>query len=210
MTTPSTPIQVLIADDHSIVRQGLATIINRDPEMAVIAQAEDGQQAIEYFREHQPDVTLMDLRMPQVTGVEAIRAICAEFKSARIIVLTTYDGDEDIYNGLHSGAQGYLLKDTKPNELLNAIRTVHRGQQYVPPDVGAKLVQRLSNPELSDRELEVLGLMAQGLSNLDIATTLSIGESTVKSHVNRILSKLGVGDRTHAVIVAVKRGIVSL
>jgi two-component system, NarL family, response regulator len=210
MTNPSTLIQVLIADDHSIVRQGLATIINRDPEMAVIAQAEDGQQAIEYFREHQPDITLMDLRMPKMTGVEAIRAICAEFKSARIIVLTTYDGDEDIYNGLHSGAQGYLLKDTKPNELLNAIRTVHRGQQYVPPDVGAKLVQRLSNPELSDRELEVLGLMAQGLSNLGIATTLSIGESTVKSHVNRILSKLGVGDRTQAVIVAVKRGIVSL
>jgi two-component system, NarL family, response regulator len=210
MTELSTSIRVLIADDHSIVRQGLATIINRDPEMTVIAQAEDGQQAIECFREHQPDVTLMDLRMPQVTGVEAIRAICVEFKFARIIVLTTYDGDEDIYNGLHSGAQGYLLKDTKPNELLNAIRTVHRGQQYVPPDVGAKLVQRLSNPELSDRELEVLGLMAQGLSNLEIATALTIGESTVKSHVNRILSKLGVGDRTQAVIVAVKRGIVSL
>jgi two-component system, NarL family, response regulator len=210
MSHPSMPIRVLIADDHSIVRQGLATIINRDPEMTVIAQAEDGQQAISYFHEHQPDIILMDLRMPQVTGVEAIRAICAEVKSARIIVLTTYDGDEDIYTGLNSGAQGYLLKDTKPNELLNAIRTVHRGQQYVPPDVGAKLVQRLSTPELSERELEVLGLMAQGLSNLDIATTLNISESTVKSHVNRILSKLGVGDRTQAVIVAVKRGIVSL
>jgi two-component system, NarL family, response regulator len=210
MTQPSTPIRVLIADDHSIVRQGLATIIDRDPEMKVIAQAEDGQQAIDRFREHQPDVTLMDLRMPQVSGVEAIHAICAKFKSARIIVLTTYDGDEDIYRGLHSGAQGYLLKDAGPNELLNAIRTVHRGQQYIPPDVGAKLVQRLSNPELSERELEVLGLMAQGMSNPDIAVALTIGESTVKSHVNRILSKLGVSDRTHAVIMAIKRGIVSL
>jgi two-component system, NarL family, response regulator len=210
MMSQSTMIRVLIADDHSIVRQGLATIINRDPEMTVVAQAEDGQQAIALFQEHQPDVVLMDLRMPQVGGVEAISTICAEFKSARIIVLTTYDGDEDIYRGLHAGAQGYLLKDAKPSELLNAIRTVERGQQYIPPDVGAKLVQRLSNPELSEREQEVLGLMAQGMSNPDIATALTIGESTVKSHVNRILSKLGVSDRTQAVIVAAKRGIVNL
>jgi two-component system NarL family response regulator len=206
----STNIRVLIVDDHSIIRQGLATIINRDPEMTVIAQAEDGRQAIDLFREYQPDVTLMDLRMPQMAGVEAITAICAEFKPARIIVLTTYNGDEDIYRGLQTGAQGYLLKDAKPNELLNAIRTIHRGQQYIPPSVGAKLVQRMSNPELSERELEVLRLMAQGMSNLDISTALSIGESTVKSHVNRILSKLGVNDRTQAVIVAVRRGIVSL
>ena len=206
----STTIRVLIVDDHSIVRQGLATIINRDPEMTVIAQAEDGQQAIDLFREHQPDVTLMDLRMPQMGGVEAITAICAEFKPARIMVLTTYDSDEDIYRGLQAGAQGYLLKDAKPNELLDAIRTINRGQKYIPPDVGAKLAQRLSNPELSERELEVLRLMAQGMSNLEIGAALNIGESTVKSHVNRILSKLGVSDRTQAVIVSVKRGIVSL
>ncbi|MEI2582509.1 response regulator transcription factor [Scytonema sp. PRP1] len=206
----ATTIRLLIVDDHSIVRQGLATIINRDPGMTVIAQAEDGQQAIERFREYQPDVTLMDLRMPQMKGVEAITAICAEFKSARIIVLTTYDGDEDIYGGLQAGAKGYLLKDARSNELLNAIRTVHCGQQYIPPSVGAKLVQRLSNPELSERELEVLRLMAQGMSNLDIAAALSIGESTVKSHVNRILNKLGVNDRTQAVIVAARRGIVTL
>ncbi|WP_041623080.1 response regulator [Oscillatoria nigro-viridis] len=206
----STTIRILIVDDHSIVRQGLATIINRDPEMTVIAQAEDGQQAIACFTEHQPDVTLMDLRMPQMGGVEAITAICTQFKPARIIVLTTYDGDEDIYRGLQAGAKGYLLKDAKPNELLNAIRMVNRGQQYIPPEVGAKLVQRMSNPELSDRELEVLRLMGQGMSNSDIATALTIGESTVKSHVNRILSKLGVSDRTQAVITAVKRGIVSL
>jgi two-component system NarL family response regulator len=203
-------VRILIVDDHAIVRQGLATIINRDPEMTVIAQAEDGQQAIDCFREHQPDVTLMDLRMPQVAGVEAITAICAEFNTARIVVLTTYDGDEDIYRGLQAGAKGYLLKDAKPNELLNAIRTVHSGQQYIPLEVGAKLVQRMSNPELSERELEVLRLMAQGMSNVEIGTALSIGESTVKSHVNRILSKLGVNDRTQAVIVAIKRGIVSL
>ncbi|MBD2449720.1 response regulator transcription factor [Nostoc sp. FACHB-152] len=210
MLGQSTTIRVLIVDDHAIVRQGLATIINRDPEMTVIAQAEDGEAAIACFGEHQPDVTLMDLRMPQMGGVAAITAICAKFKPAQIIVLTTYDGDEDIYRGLQAGAKGYLLKDAKPSELLNAIRMVNRGQQYIPPEVGAKLVQRMSNPELSERELEVLGLMAQGMSNSDIATALTIGESTVKSHVNRILSKLGVSDRTQAVIIAVKRGIVSL
>jgi two-component system, NarL family, response regulator len=206
----STTIRVLIADDGAIVRQGLATIIDRDPEMTAIAQAEDGQQAIALFREYQPDVTLMDLRMPQMGGVEAIMAICAEFKQARIMVLTTYDGDEDIYRGLQAGAQGYLLKDAKPPELLNAIRMIHSGQKYVPPEVGAKLVQRMSNPELSDRELDVLRLMAQGMSNQGIGTALNVGESTVKSHVNRILSKLGVNDRTQAVIVAIKRGIVQL
>jgi len=206
----ATTIRVLIADDHAIFRQGLATIINRDPEMQVIAQAENGEQAIALFEEHKPDVTLMDLRMPDVEGVAAISAICAAAKSARIIVLTTYDSDEDIYRGLQAGAKGYLLKETEPDELLNAIHTVHRGQQYIPPDVGAKLAQRLSNPELSERELEVLRSLAQGMSNADIAAALSIGEGTVKSHVNRILNKLDVSDRTQAVIVAVKRGIVSL
>ncbi|MBD2471508.1 response regulator transcription factor [Nostoc sp. FACHB-145] len=206
----SITIRVLIVDDHAIVRKGLATIINRDPEMTVIAQAEDGQQVIEAFREYQPDVTLMDLRMPKMGGVEAIMAICAEFKQARIAVLTTYDGDEDIYRGLQAGAQGYLLKDAKPAELLNAIRAIHNGQKYIPPEVGAKLLQRMSNPELSERELEVLRLMAEGMSNQEIGTALTIGESTVKSHVNRILSKLGVSDRTQAVIIAIKRGIVNL
>jgi two-component system, NarL family, response regulator len=210
MMSQSILIRILIADDHSIVRQGLATIINRDPEMTAIAQAENGQQAIDMFREYQPDVTLMDLRMPKMGGVESITAICAEFKQARIAVLTTYDSDEDIYRGLQAGAQGYLLKDAKPGELLNAIRAIHNGQKYIPPEVGAKLLQRISNLELSERELEVLRLMAQGMGNQEIATALSISESTIKSHVNRILSKLGVSDRTQAVIVAVKRGLVSL
>jgi two-component system, NarL family, response regulator len=206
----STEIRVLIVDDHSLVAEGLANIINYDPEMTVVAQAEDGQQAIARYREHQPDVTLMDLRMPGMGGVEAITAICAEFKSARIIVLTTYDGDEDIYRGLQAGAQGYLLKDAKPSELLNAIRLVHSGQQYVSLTVASKLVGRMNNPVLSERELEVLRLIAQGLSNQDIGTALHIGESTVKSHVTHILTKLGVSDRTQAVIVSVKRGLVSL
>ena len=206
----STTIRVLIVDDHAIVRKGLATIINRDPEMTAIAQAEDGQQAIDAFREYQPDVTLMDLRMPKMGGVEAIMAIRTEFKQARIAVLTTYDGDEDIYRGLQAGAQGYLLKDSKLGELLNAIRAIYNGQKYIPPEVGAKLLQRISNPELSERELEVLRLMAQGMGNQEIGTALIIGESTVKSHINRILSKLGVSDRTQAVITAVKRGIVNL
>jgi two-component system, NarL family, response regulator len=206
----STTIRVLIVDDHSIVRRGLATIINHDPEMTVIAQAEDGQQAIDLYREHQPDVTLMDLRMPGVGGVEAITTICAEFKQARIAVLTTYDGDEDIYRGLQAGAQGYLLKDAKPSELLNAIRMIHNGQKYISPPVGAKLLQRMSTPELSGREVNVLQLMAQGMSNQEIGTALGVGESTIKSHVNHILRKLGVNDRTQAVITAVKRGLINL
>lgn len=206
----STKIRVLIVDDHSLVAEGLANIINYDPEMTVVAQAEDGQQAIELYREHQPDVTLMDLRMPRMGGVEAITAICAEFKSARIIVLTTYDGDEDIYRGLQAGAQGYLLKDAKPNELLNAIRVIHSGQQYVSLAIGRKLVERMNTPVLSERELEVLRLIAQGLNNQDVGAALNIGESTVKSHVTRILTKLGVSDRTQAVIVGIKRGLVTL
>jgi two-component system NarL family response regulator len=143
-------------------------------------------------------------------GVEAIAAICAEFNTARIIVLTTYDTDEDIYRGLQVGSKGYLLKDCKPNELRTAIRTVHNGLQYISPHVGAKLVQRMNNPELTERELEVLRLVAQGMSNLEISAALNITESTVKSNVNRILSKLGVKDRTQATIIALRRGIASL
>jgi DNA-binding NarL/FixJ family response regulator len=203
-------IRILIVDDHAIVQQGLAAIINEEEDMTVIGRAKDGIEAIQLFRQAQPDVTLMDLRMPQMGGVEAITAICAEFKTARIIVVTTYDGDEDIYRGLRAGSKGYLLKDCKPNELRTAIRTVHNGQQYIPTHVGAKLAQRMTNPELTDRELDVLRLVAQGMSNLEIAATLSVTESTVKSNINRILSKLGAKDRTQATIMALKRGIASL
>jgi DNA-binding NarL/FixJ family response regulator len=203
-------IRVLIVDDHAIVQQGIAAIIDEESDLTVIGRAMDGIEAIERFRQEQPDVTLMDLRMPRMGGVEAITAICAEFNTARIIVLTTYDGDEDIYRGLRSGAKGYLLKDSKPSELRTAIRTVHNGQQYIPPNVAAKLVERMTNPELTDRELEVLQLVAQGMSNLEISTALGITEGTVKSNMNRILSKLGAKDRTQATIIALKRGIASL
>jgi DNA-binding NarL/FixJ family response regulator len=209
MSQPSV-IRVLLVDDHAIVQQGLAAIIEEESDMTVIGQAQDGIEAIELFRHARPDVTLMDLRMPKMDGVEAITAICAEFDTACIIVVTTYDGDEDIYRGLRAGSKGYLLKDCKPNELRTAIRTVHSGRQYIPPHVGAKLAQRMNNPELTDRELEVLQLVAQGMSNLDIGIALRIAESTVKSNINRILSKLGAKDRTQATIIALKRGIASL
>ncbi|MDZ8088756.1 MAG: response regulator transcription factor [Nostoc sp. DedQUE12b] len=203
-------IRILIVDDHAIVQQGLIAIIDEESDMTVVGQAQNGIEAIELFRKEQPDVTLMDLRMPEMGGVEAIMALCTEFNTARIIVLTTYDGDEDIYRGLRAGAKGYLLKDSKPSELRSAIRTVHVGQQYIPPHVGAKLVQRMNNPELTDRELEVLLLVAQGMSNLEISVALTITESTVKSFVNRILSKLGAKDRTQATIIALRRGLTTV
>ncbi|HEY9624716.1 MAG TPA: response regulator transcription factor [Crinalium sp.] len=203
-------IRVLVVDDHAIVQQGLAAIINEESDMTVVGQARNGIEAIALFRQEQPDVTLMDLRMPQMGGVEAISAIRAEFKTARIMVLTTYDSDEDIYQGLRAGAKGYLLKDCRPAELRAAIRAVHQGQQYIPSNVAVKLVQRMEHPELSQRELEVLQLVAQGMSNLEIGAALNISESTVKSNINRILSKLGAKDRTQATIIALKRGIASL
>ncbi|MEH1962132.1 MAG: response regulator transcription factor [Nostoc sp.] len=209
-TPGSSVIRVLISDDHPFMREGLAAVIDYKPDMTVVGQACNGREAVELFRQHQPDVTLMDLRMPELSGVEAIAIICAEFADARIVVLTTYDGDEDIYRGLRSGAKGYVLKDAEPDELLTAIRAVHNGQKYIPPAVGAKLAERINNPELSERELEVLRLMARGKSNLEISTALSIAEGTVKFHVKNILSKLGVGDRTQAMIVALKRGIITL
>ena len=203
-------IRVLIADDHSVLAHGLALLLECERDITVIGQARNGYEVLELFRQHQPDVTLMDLRMPQLDGVAAITAICAEFNDAGIIVLTTYDGDEDIYRGLRAGAKGYLLKDAEPNELMAAIRTVHSGRKYIPPNIGAKLVERMSNPQLSDRELEVLCLMVAGKSTQEISAALSIAESTVKYHLNNILSKLGVNDRTQAVIAAVKRGIVNI
>lgn len=206
----STAIRILIVDDHAIVRQGLAVMIENELDMMVVGQAGNGQEAIDQYRQLQPDVTLMDLRMPHMSGADATVAICSEFTRARIIVLTTYDGDEDIYRGLRAGARGYLLKDAEPDALLNAIHIVHSGQQYIPSDVAAKLVQRMNNPKLSERELEVIQQMVQGLSNQDIGVALNITENTVKFHVNRILSKLGVSDRTQAVITALKRGLAKL
>jgi two-component system NarL family response regulator len=209
MSQPNT-IRVLVVDDHPVVRQGLVAMLEEAPDILVIGQAGNGQEALAIFRQKQPDATLMDLRMPQMDGVAAIAAICTEFPAARIIVLTTYEGDEDIYQGLRAGAKGYLLKDAEPEELLSAIRAVHKGHKHIPPRVGAKLLERMASPELSDRELEVLQLITTGKSTQAISKALYITERTVNFHINHILSKLGVEDRTQAVIVALRRGIVNL
>lgn len=206
----SPPIQVLIADDHVMVAQGLITLLETQSDIRVIGRASNGREAINLFRQHQPDIVLMDLRMPEMGGVEATIAICAELKPARIIVLTTYDGDEDIYRGLRAGAKGYLLKDAEAQELLSAIRAVHAGQKYIPPAVGAKLVEHMGIPELSDRELEVLNLMARGKNNQEISAELSISVSTVKFHTKNIMSKLGANDRAQAIITALKRGVITI
>jgi DNA-binding NarL/FixJ family response regulator len=207
---PSPLIQVLIADDHVMVAQGLTTLLESQPDIRVIGRASNGQEALELFRQHQPDIVLMDLRMPQMGGVEATSAIRAQFKQARIIVLTTYDGDEDIYRGLRAGAKGYVLKDAEAQELLSAIRAVHAGQQYIPPAVGAKLAERMGIPELSARELEVLNLMARGKNNQEISAELSISESTVKFHTKNLMSKLGASDRAQVIVTALKRGAINI
>lgn len=204
------PIRILLAEDHNIVRQGLAAIISDEPDMDVVAQAEDGKQAVTLYHEHQPDVVLMDLQMPNLGGVGAITQIRADFATARIIILTTYDGDEDIYQGLHAGARGYLLKDTTAEELISAIRQVNIGKRYIPPNVAQKLAEHLDNSDLTKRELEVLQLLVLGKSNQDIATEMLITERTVKFHVTNILTKLKVSDRTQAVVVALKRGLAHL
>lgn len=203
-------IRVLIADDHPIVLKGLAALFEAETDITVVGKVRDGHQAVEMFRIHQPDVTLMDLRMPKMDGVAAITAICGEFKNAQIVVLTIYNGDEHIYRGLQAGAKGYLLKNAEPDEVLAAVRAVAAGKKYIPLHVGAKLAERMGNPQLSDREHEVIRLIATGKSNYEISTTLHISQSTVKFHVNNILSKLGVNDRTQAALAALKRGIATL
>ncbi|NJL64126.1 MAG: response regulator transcription factor [Methylacidiphilales bacterium] len=200
-------IRILVADDHPVVRKGLAAIIDRELDMTIVGQAGDGYEAIEIFREKQPDVVLMDLRMPKLSGVAAIKIICGESENAGIIVLTTYDNDENIYRGIKAGAKGCLFKDTEPDQLLEAIRTVAYGKQYISPVVAGKLKERKNQPQLSDRELETLQLIAKGKSNQEIATILHITEGTVKFHVNNILAKLQVRDRTQAVLTVMNRGI---
>jgi len=203
-------IRILIADDHPIVREGLAAIISLRPDMTVVAQAADGRDAVEAFRKHRPDLALLDLRMPLLDGVGAIAAIRAEFPNARLILLTTYDGDEDIYRALRAGAKAYLLKDSPREDLLRCIREVHEGRTCIPPAVAAKLAVRLTGTELTGRELEVLDLTARGQSNKEIAAGLSIAEGTVKVHLNSIFGKLGVAGRTEAVRSALERGILHL
>lgn len=206
----SNPLRILLADDHPVLREGLALILDNQTDMTVVGQASDGREAVELFCQLQPDVTLMDLRMPQMTGVEALTAIRAQFSTAIIILFTTYDGDEEIYQGLRAGAKSYLLKDASTQEILNAIRQVWIGKNHISQAVGAKLAERAQIPDLSESERQVLQRLATGRSNQEIALALSIAESTVKFHVNNILSKLGVGNRTQAAIVALKRGIAQL
>lgn len=203
-------ITIMVVDDQAVVRQGFVALINTVADMEVIAEGINGQQAIELYRKHGPCVTLIDLRMPILGGVEAITAIRQEFPDARLVVLTTYDGDEDIYRSLQAGARGYLLKDVFFEELEAAIRSVHAGARHIPAAIAERLVERMAGSDLTNREMAVLELIVQGQSNRQIGASLGISEATVKSHINNILSKLGVADRTQAATTALQRGLVHL
>ena len=203
-------IRILTVDDHPLLRKGIAALVNAEPDMKLVAEASNGQEAIESFRVHRPDVTLMDIQMPSFNGIDAICEIQSEFPDARIIVLTTYTGDTQVLRALKAGARGYVLKGHVHRELLETIRAVHAGQKKIPPDIAAELAEHATDDELTSREIDVLRLIAAGNSNKLIADQLSIGEATVKSHVTNILSKLGANDRAHAVTIGIKRGIIEL
>jgi DNA-binding NarL/FixJ family response regulator len=203
-------IRILTVDDHPLLRKGIAALVNAEPDMKLVSEASNGQEAIESFRLHRPDVTLMDIQMPSVNGIEAISCIQGEFPDARIIVLTTYTGDAQVLRALKAGARGYVLKGHVHRELLETIRAVHAGQKRIPPEIATELAEHTADDELTSREIDVLRLIAAGNSNKLIADQLSIGEATVKSHVTNILSKLGANDRVHAVTIGLKRGIIEL
>lgn len=204
------PIRILIAEDHLIARVGLVTILNEQPDMTVVAEATNGQQAVALYRKVLPDVVLMDVRMPVMNGFEAAQAIRQEFPDARILTLSTYSGDEDIHRAFMSGVHAYLKKDIQHDELIEAIRAVHAGKMYLPASIAASLAAQVPRPDLSARELEVLRLVVKGLSNKQVAFTLGIAEYTAKNHVKSIFGKLGVGDRTQATTTAIERGIIHL
>jgi DNA-binding NarL/FixJ family response regulator len=203
-------IRILTVDDHPLLREGVASMINAEADMQLVAEADSGAEAIKQFRSHRPDVTLMDLQMPGMSGVDAIRAIRAEFADARIIVLTTYTGDAQVLQALKAGAAGYLLKSALRTELLNAIRTVHTGSRHVTASIATEIAQHVGEIALSERELEVLRKVAAGNSNKQVAAQLGISEDTAKAHMKNILAKLNANDRTHAVTIAVRRGIIDI
>jgi two-component system, NarL family, response regulator len=204
------PIRIIIADDHPVVREGLAALIDRRPDMTVVAEASTGRELVDLFALHRPDVALVDLRMPEVDGADAIAAIRERAPGARVIVLTTYDDDEDIQRSLRAGAKGYMLKDAPRDELIACIKAVHEGRTLIPPAIATKLAEAIGAPALTARELEVLKLVADGRSNREIATLLFITEGTVKSHLSAMLGKLDASDRTQAVTIALKRGLLRL
>ena len=201
-------ITVLVVDDHPLLRDGIASALENESDMRLVAEAVDGKSALEQFRIHQPDVTLIDLRLPRMSGVDVILRVRSESPQARFVVLTTYDGDEDIYRALKAGARAYLLKGMTTDELVATIRAVHAGKSHIPPAIAEKLAERMGTEDLTVRELDVLEQIVQGKSNKEIGTELEISEATVKTHINSLLSKLGVTDRTQAATAAIRRGIV--
>ena len=201
-------IRVLVVEDHNVVRQGLVALLNLVEDIQVVGEAADGEEAVVQFRSHHPDVTLIDLRLPKLSGVEVIQRVRSETPQARFVVLTTYDGDEDIYRALKGGAKAYLLKGMTTEELITTIRAVHAGRSHIPATIAERLAERMGTEDLTPREFQVLEQIVAGKSNKEIATELAITEATVKTHINTLLSKLGVEDRTQAATAAIRRGIV--